>query len=435
MTVTAASVESQRRFDEYIGVLASAMGHADRLAPLHHYCTGLILPGERKSVEPMAAITSPSRMKAQHSSLLHFVRDSPWDDADILAAARGYVLPALQQKARELVWPVDDTGIVKKGKHSVGVARQYCGQVGKQENCQVAVSLTIANDFGSVPIAYRLYLPEKWANDPEQREKARVPDDIQFLTKPQISLLQIEDAVRAGVPQGPVLADAAYGDDIKFRVGVTELGLPYCVGVKSATTVWRPGEGPLPPKPRGPNGRPSTRLRREPGHEPVSVKELARSLPQEQFKVVRWREGTKGKMRSRFAAVRVRPANRDDRRTTPHAEEWLLIEWPKDEPEPTKYWLSTLPAATPLTELVRIAKLRWRIERDYEELKDEFGLNHYEGRKWRGFHHHATLCIAVYAFLMRERLFSPSGETGTKPQLAVPPVPAGFRPRGASSSS
>ena len=143
MTVTAASVESQRRFDEYIGVLASAMGHADRLAPLHHYCTGLILPGERKSVEPMAAITSPSRMKAQHSSLLHFVRDSPWDDADILAAARGYVLPALQQKARELVWPVDDTGIVKKGRHSVGVARQYCGQVGKHETWQVAVSLKI----------------------------------------------------------------------------------------------------------------------------------------------------------------------------------------------------------------------------------------------------------------------------------------------------
>jgi SRSO17 transposase len=165
------------------------------------------------------------------------------------------------------------------------------------------------------------------------------------------------------------------------------------------------------------------------------VKDLAISLPQHAFKVVSWREGTKGKMRSRFAAVRIRPANRDDRRTTPHPEEWLLIEWPKDEPEPTKYWLSTLPATTPLTDLVRTAKLRWRIERDYQELKDELGLDHYEGRKWRGFHHHATLCIAAYAFLMRERLFSPSGEVEAELQLAAPGIPKGFRPRGTPASS
>lgn len=435
MTVTATSVESQRRFDEYIGILASAMGHADRLAPLHHYCTGLVLPGARKSVEPMAAITSPSRLRAQHSSLLHFIGNSPWDDGEILAAVRSYTLPALQRKSRDLAWAVDDTGIVKKGKHSVGVARQYCGQVGKQENCQVAVSLTVANDFGSLPTAYRLYLPESWANDAERRKKVQIPDDVEFLTKPQIALLQIEDAVRAGLPKGPVLTDAGYGNDSKFRDGVTNLELTYCVGIQSTTTVWPPGEGPLPPKARGPMGRPPTRLRRTPGHEPVSARELAPSLSKSEFKIVRWREGTKGRMRSRFAAVRVRPANRDDQRKEPRAEEWLLIEWPKDESEPTKYWLSTLPATTPLAELVRIAKLRWRIERDYQELKDEFGLDHYEGRKWRGFHHHATLCIAVYAFLMRERLFSPSGETGTKPQLAVPAIPAGHRPRGAASPS
>lgn len=434
MTVTEASVESQRRFDEYIGVLASAMGHADRLAPLHHYCSGLILPGERKSVEPMAAITSPTRIGAQHKSLLHFVGSSPWDDADVLAAVRGYVLPPLLKKSDDAALLVDDTGMVKKGTHSVGVARQYCGEIGKQENCQVAVSLTIANEFGSLPIAYRLYLPEIWANDPARRKKAKVPADIAFLTKPEIALAQIEDAVNDGVAKGPVLADAGYGHDSKFRDRVTELGLPYCVGVQSAITVWPPGTGPLPPAPRGNNGRPPTRLRRTPGHEPVTAEALARSLSPSRFQIVRWREGTKGKMQSRFAAVRVRPANRDDRRTQPREEEWLLIEWPKGESGPTKYWLSTCPATMSLKVLVRLAKLRWRIERDYEELKDELGLKHYEGRGWRGFHHHATLCIAAYAFLMRERLFSPSGETAAELELAAPQVPTGYRPRGSAAS-
>ena len=165
----------------------------------------------------------------------------------------------------------------------------------------------------------------------------------------------------------------------------------------------------------------------------MTAKELAQSLHPSGFQIVRWRDGTKGKMKSRFAAVRVRPANRDDRRTKPHPEEWLVIEWPEGEPEPTKYWLSTLPAKTSLKELVRTAKLRWRIERDYEELKDELGLHHYEGRGWRGFHHHATLCIAAYAFLIRERLFSPSGETAPQLELPVPEVPARYRPRGAAS--
>lgn len=391
MTATAASVEIQRRFDEYIGILASAMGHADRLAPLHHYCTGLILPGERKSVEPMAALTQPSRVGAQHKSLLHFVGKSPWDDGDVLAAVRGYVLPPLLKKSSEAALLVDDTGMVKKGRHSVGVARQYCGEVGKQENCQVAVSLTIANDFGSIPIAYRLYLPESWVNDPARRKEAKIPRDIVFLTKLEIALAQIEEAIQTGSVNGPVLADAGYGHDCKFRDRVTELGLSYCVGIQSTTTVWAPGTGPLPPAPRGDTGRPPTRLRRAPGHEPVSAKALAQSLPQSDFQIVQWREGAKGKMKSRFAAARVRPANRDDRRTEPRDEEWLLIEWPAGESEPTKYWLSTLPATMPLKELVRLAKLRWRIERDYEELKDEIGLNHYEGRGWRGFHHHATL--------------------------------------------
>jgi SRSO17 transposase len=383
----------------------------------------------------MAAITAPSRVGAQHKSLIHFVGSSPWDDGDVLGAVRDYALPPLLKKSSETALLVDDTGMVKKGTHSVGVARQYCGEVGKQENCQVAVSLTIANDFGSLPIAYRLYLPERWANDPVLRKKAKIPNEIVFLTKLEIALAQIEDAVKAGVPRGPVLGDAGYGNDSKFRARITELGLSYCVGVHSTTTVWPLGAGPLPPAPRGTNGRPPTRLRRAPGHEPVAVKALAQSLPESALHTVQWREGAKGKMKSRFCAMRVRPANRDDRRTKPHDEEWLIIEWPKSESEPTKYWLSTLPATMSLKELVRLAKLRWRIERDYEELKDEVGLNHYEGRGWRGFHHHATLCIAAYAFLMTERLFSPSGETAAERGLPVPSVPASYRPRGSADSA
>ena len=207
--------------------------------------------------------------------------------------------------------------------------------------------------------------------------------------------------------KGPCWLTPAMATTSKFRNRVTELGLRYCVGIQSATTIWPPGTGPLPPEPRGSRGPAPTKLRRDPDHEPVTAKEFAQSLPAGRFKIVRWRDGTKGKMQSRFAAERIRPANRDDRRTQPHPEEWLIIEWPKDEPEPTKYWLSTLPATTPLQELVRVAKLRWRIERDYEELKDEIGLNHYEGRGWRGSIITATLCVAAYAFLMRERLFPP----------------------------
>lgn len=430
MTVTEASAASQRRFDEYIGRLASAMGHADRLAPLHLYCTGLLVTDGRKSVEPITARVAPDNVRQQHQSLLHLVADSPWDDADVLRAIRDYVLPPLVEKSRQLAGIVDDTGIVKKGKHSVGVAHQYCGQVGKNANCQVAVSLSLANEFGSLPMAHRLYLPEDWANDPERRKKCKVPDDIVFQTKLEIAIAQVEDALRAGIPLSVILADAAYGNDTAFRDRLTDLKIPYCVGITSSTTVWAPGTAPLPPGPYKGNGRPPTRLRRDADHKPVSVNALAMSLSKKAYAEVAWREGTKGRMKSRFAAVRVVPAHRDERRTEPRPEEWLLVEWPDGEDEPTKYTLSTLPPTATLKHLVRTTKGRWRVERDYQELKDEIGLGHYEGRGWRGFHHHATLCIAAYAFLMRERLFSPSGDSQAKPQVAAPEVPEGYRPRG-----
>jgi len=421
----------QKRFAAYLDRLALAAGHADRALPLKGYCTGLLLDGERKSIEPMAARIAPNDVRQTHQSLHHLVADAPWSDEDLLEAVRGYSLPGMQKAGPLAAWIVDDTGWVKKGTHSVGVARQYCGQVGKQENCQVAVSLSVSTEEASLPIAWRLYLPEEWAHDGKRRKKAGVPQEIRFQTKPKIALEQIRAAVAREIPTAPVLADPAYGNDTQFREGITELGLLYVLGVTSSMTVWKPGHQPLPPRAARPGpGRPPTRLRRDARHAPVAVKDLALALPAQVWKQVSWREGTRHKLCSRFAALRVHPAHRDEKRTVVRAEEWLLIEWPQGEEAPAKYWLSTLSANTPLRDLVRLAKRRWIIERDYEELKQELGLNHYEGRGWRGFHHHATLCIAAYGFLVAERSrFSPSARAG-RLVLPVPEVPLQFRPRG-----
>lgn len=411
--------------------LADAAGHADRHAPLKNYCRGLLLPGERKSVEPMAARLAPENVRRTHQSLHHLVADAPWDDTEMLEQVRQQVLPAMEKNGRVVAWVVDDTGFPKQGQHSVGVARQYCGQIGKQDNCQVAVSLSVSTDNSSLPIAWRLYLPELWCQDAGRREKAGVPEEIEFQTKPEIALEQIRQAVGRKVPLGVVLADAAYGNGMQFRSSLTELGLPYAVGIESSTTVWAPGEQPLPaPHRKSGRGAPAKRLQRNADHQPVTAKELALSLPAAAWKDIGWRLGSQGTLRSRFAAVQVRPAHRDYKRTEPHPEEWLVIEWPKSESEPTKYWLSTMRANAPLKALVKMAKHRWIIERDYEELKQELGLGHYEGRGWRGFHHHATLCIAAYGFLVAERnRFSPSARAGCL-GLSVPPPPPEFRPRG-----
>jgi SRSO17 transposase len=410
--------------------LAQAAEHADRVVPLKNYCTGLLLPGERKSVEPMAARLAPTNVRRMHQSLHHLVADAPWNDEAVLQEVRNAVLPAIQKHGPVVCWIVDDTGFPKKGSHSVGVARQYCGQVGKQENCRVAVSLSVSTWSASLPIAYRLYLPEVWVSDKERRKQARIPEDVKFQTKPQIALDQIREAVQADVPRGVVVADAGYGVDGQFRSGVTELGLQYVLGVQSSATVWAPGTEPLPPPPRKQYGRPPRLLRRDADHQPVSVKQLALSLPAESWKNVNWRQGTRHKLRSRFIALRIRPAHRDYWRAEAHAEEWLLIEWPKGEAEPTKYWMSTLPPETKLNHLVALAKQRWIIERDYQELKQELGLGHYEGRGWRGFHHHATLCIAAYGFLVSERSrFPPSAHVGNL-RLSAPQPPPNFRPRG-----
>ena len=400
------------------------------MIPLKAYCTGLLLPGERKSVEPMAARLAPDNVRRMHQSLHHVVADAPWDDEALLDKALDTVLPAMLRQGPVVAWVVDDTGFPKKGQHSVGVTRQYCGQVGKQDNCRVAVSLAVTTEAASMPIAFQLYLPEVWANDKRRREKAGVPADIEFQTKPQIALAQMARARQRGVPEGVVLADAGYGADTQFRSQLTAWKLPYALGVMRSVTVWKPGEQPKPAPKRKATGRPPRLLQRDEKHRPVAVKELAFSLPAEAWKNIFWRQGVKKQLASRFAALRVRPAHRDYWRAEPYPEEWLLIEWPEGEREPTKYWLSTLAAEISLAELIHFAKHRWIIERDYEELKQELGLGHFEGRGWRGFHHHATLCIAAYGFLVSERsLFSPSARAG-RMGLPAAASPEGFCPRG-----
>ncbi|MEK6284027.1 MAG: IS701 family transposase, partial [Acidobacteriota bacterium] len=321
--------------------MAQAAGHADRQTPLKNYCMGLLLPGERKSVEPMAARLAPDNIRRMHQSLHHLVADAPWKEEEILGQVQSQVLPAMEKNGPVVAWIVDDTGFPKKGSHSVGVSRQYCGQVGKQENCRVAVSLSVSTWSSSLPIAWRLYLPEAWANDSDRRKQAGVPPQIQFQTKAQIALEQIRQAVEQQAPAGVIVADAGYGNDTQFRAGISKLKLQYVMGVQSSLTVWEPGKQPLTAKPRKGRGRPPKRLQRDADHQPVSVKGLALGLPSSAWKNIGWRAGSQRTLRSRFAAIRVRAAHRDYWQAEPHPQQWLLIEWPKGESEPTKYWLST----------------------------------------------------------------------------------------------
>lgn len=288
----------------------------------------------------------------------------------------------------------------------------------------MAVTLSVANHAASLPVAHRLYLPEAWAEDAARRAKAGVPTEVTFKTKPEIAVDQVRAALADGIAPGVVLADAAYGWNGSFRAEITAVGLTYAVAVQSNVCLWPPDVTPLPAKPWSGHGRPPSQRRRGPGHKPLSAKELAMSRP-ETFVTITWREGSNTPLSSRFAALLVRPA---ERRAKLLPEEWLLVEWPQSEAEPTRYWLSTLPDNIGLDTLVDIAKLRWRIERDYQELKSEPGLAHYEGRGWRGFHHHATLTIAAYGFLIRERAALPPSAAAIRQIAALPERP---RPRGA----
>jgi SRSO17 transposase len=403
--------ESEARFGKYVEGLTSVIGHADRAAPLKHYCSGLLAAEGRRSVEPLAAATAPAKVSVQHQKLLHFVANSCWSDERVLAKVQDMVVPEIERHGPIEAWIIDDTSFPKQGKHSVGVHHQYCGQLGKQANCQVVVTLSIANHHASLPIAYRLYLPQEWAEDAARREKAHVPEEVEFQTKPQIALDQIRAACAAGVARGVVLMDASYGSNSDLRCGVSALALSYVAGIVPTLNVQAVTEG----------GKLGPRM---------SAKEMALGLPRHAWRTLTWREGTNALLCSRFARVRVRTS--PIRRAKDRGEETLLIEWPDGEDEPTKYWLSTLPKRTSLRRLVDIAKMRWRIERDYQELKQKIGLGHYEGRGWTGFHHHGTLCIAAYGFLVSERETIPPSGPARARSLAKPALPDGYRPRGAS---
>lgn len=422
----------EEAFKEYVEELGAALGHADRKSPLGEYMTGLLLPVERKSVEPMAAVLEPRRTGIAHQRMHHFVAKSGWSDEGLLRAVRTWAIPQITANDRVKAWIIDDTGFPKKGKHSVGVARQYCGQLGKQDNCQVAVSLSIAGEAASLPVGYRMYPPKEWVEDPARREQAEVPDTIRFQTKSEIAIELVTKALEEEIPRAIVLADAGYGNDTEFREKLNGMNVPYAVGIQKNTTVWTPGTAPLRPPPYSGKGRPRKLLMQDKDHAPVSVLALAAGLPKKAWKRITWREGVAGEMTSRFARLRVHAAHRDIWRSTLRREEWLVIEWPGSEAEPIKYWLSTMAADMQFTDMIRTIKMRWRIERDYHDLKQEIGLGHFEGRGWIGFHHHASLCIAAYAFLVCTRLaFSPSGLA--RVLFKVPAVPEGFRPRGAAT--
>src|ERR1700719_2177215 len=404
--------DSASRFAAYVEELTSVIGHADRARPMNDYCAGLLVTEGRRSVEPIAGVTAPDKTSVQHQKLLHFVAEAPWSDEPVLVKVRERVVPAIERHGPIEAWIVDDTSFPKCGSKSVSVQHQYCGQLGKQANCQVEVTWSIANHHASLLIGYRLYLPQEWAKNAARRKKARIPKEISFKTKPQIALEQIAKALAAGVPRGVVLTDASYGSNSGFRTGLSALGLEYVAAIIPTIMVRRvTDDGEVGPR--------------------LSVKKLARRLPKKALRSITWREGTNKKLRSRFARVQVRTA--PIRGAAARGEETLLIEWPKGEPEPTKYWLSTLDKDIAFCGLADRAKMRWRIERDYLELKQEIGLGHYEGRGWPGFHHHATLCIAVYGFLISEReTIPPSGPhcARTVKKLAVPGC---YRPRGASN--
>lgn len=394
--------DAERRLDEYIAELGKSLGHKKRRASFAMYAMGLLGEGARKSVEPIAAraCPDPTRVDAVHQQLLHFIADSDWNDRAVRRVAAQYAIVEMSKHGPLRHWIIDDTGFPKQGTHSVGVQRQYTGTVGKITNCQVAVSLSVANSSAHVPIDFELYLPESWANDPERRLEAGIAPEVEFKTKPELALDMLTRALEDNIPGELVLADADYGDRPHFRETVRALGLDYAVGVRCSTRVQHVERLD---QPQGPI---------------QTVGELALALPATAYRRVTWRQGTKGLLASRFAFCRVKAAHHDEVGAYDREPEWLIIEWPKGEAQPTKYALCTLPKATSHKELIRLLKERYRTERAYQELKEELGLDHFEGRSLRGWKHHVSVALCCYAFVVAERVrhFPPS---------ALAEIPAG----------
>ena len=380
---------TRSRLHAYLDGIGSCLADKRQRASFALYATGLLNDGERKSMEPLAARASgdPESCSAVHHRLIHFLSSAAWRDEPIRDYTTGYAIAAMQTQAPIDTWIVDDTGFLKQGKYSPGVQRQYTGSAGKTTNCQIGVSLVFANSVSHVAGDFRLYVPEVWASDRERCRRAHIPDDVEYTPKWALALEMIEHAVQTGVPRGVVLADCDYGNKTVFRDTLSNLGVKYAVEIQRTTKVRRLGS----------RGTPGERM---------AVGDIGRRL-KAKLRTVTWREGTNAVLRSRFARIRVLVDREDGAERAP---EWLLVEWPDNEPQPTKFVLSTMPKGTSCKQLVRTFKERWRIERSYEDLKGELGLDHYEGRSFVGWHHHVTAVLACYAFLVAEsvRSFPPS---------------------------
>jgi SRSO17 transposase len=388
------------RLIEFAGEMFEPMRRKDQRRWGEVYLRGLMLDGKRKSIEPMAARLADG----DEQCLQQFVNQSPWDEV----AVRRALARRMGRELAPAAWVVDDTGFPKFGKHSVGVARQYSGTLGKVGNCQVGVSVNACSDEGSCPLNWRLFIPKEWDNqdtfNQDRRAKAKLPEDVHHVEKWRQALVMIDELRSWGLEPPAILADGAYGDNTHFRTGLEDRGLGYVLEVKGGTSAYAEDVQRSQPDYQG-RGRPPIARYRE---DPSCLKALALAAGKKAARTVTWREGTRGKMNSRFLAQRIRPANVELRHAAHKADEdlqvcWLICEWPSKAAEPVKYWLSNLPADTDLVTLVRLGKMRWRIEHDYRELKDALGLDHFEGRTYRGWNHHVTLVSIAHAFLTLER--------------------------------
>jgi SRSO17 transposase len=388
------------RLEEFAGEMFESMARKDQRRWGGVYLRGLMLDGKRKSIEPMAARLEDG----DEQCLQQFVNQSPWDSQPVRRALAVRMSAEIEPGA----WIIDDTGFPKFGKMSVGVARQYSGALGKVGNCQIGVSINAASEQASCPFDWRLFIPKEWDEQSEfnrqRRENAKLPKDVHHVEKWRLALQMIDELRSWGLQPPVILGDSAYGDITELRSALEEREIDYVLEVKGDISAYSEDVEPERPAWKG-NGRPPQARYRQ---DPSSLKTLALTAGEKAAVTVTWREGTRGKMSSRFIALRVRLANIQLRRQAHKAQQelpvrWLLIEWPPGKDEPTKYWISSLPADTPLEKLVSLGKLRWRIEHDYRELKDALGLDHFEGRTYRGWNHHVTLVSVAHAFLTLER--------------------------------
>jgi SRSO17 transposase len=387
----------QERFEAFgVEVLAGAMNRAVQVRNGALYLRGLLEQGARKSLEPLVERLGEG---ADYQSMQQFLADSPWDPAVVVRATAERVAPVIDVAA----WVLDDTGFPKDGKDSPGVKRQYSGTLGKTGNCQIGVSVHAVGSKGTVPLGWALYLPEEWCEDAARRKKAKIPEEVAFKTKPELAAELVERAAGWEVTKAPVLGDCAYGKNTELRERLHAAELEYVLSVSEEVSVFARETVFEVPAPRaGGSGRQKTRPR--PDREPEQLGALIKRLGPEPFKTVTFRDGPDGqRMRSRFCFLRVRAAHEWEKRSTPAREEWLIVEWPKGKDQPTDYWLSNLPADAKPERLARLARLRWKIELDYKQLKGELGLDHYEGRSWLGWYHHTALVTAVHGFLTLER--------------------------------